>query len=77
MGFGERFSANVSMKYVRRLLKEPISLNLPSVNRKTGVPESGHTMTCAGGSLATVKELMKIRKRTEYGSRTCEFFIDA
>lgn len=52
MALEDKFSATVSMRYVRRFPKEPASLNLPSVKRNTGVPESGQTMICDGWSLA-------------------------
>lgn len=39
--FPHRFSAVVSVIKVRSLPIEPTSLDLPKLNRKTGVPDSG------------------------------------
>src|ERR1700674_835837 len=64
MVLAERFSAVVSVRYVRSLPIPPMSLNLEKVKRRTGCPDSGQVRTWKGTSLADKDETPTARKRS-------------
>ena len=64
MVLAERFSALVSVRYVRSLPIPPISLNLEKVKSSAGCPDSGQVRTWNGTSLADRDETPTARKRT-------------